>query len=426
MITYAFNIYLNDMARRHCRVKDLAKEAHTDFDETLVRLWDTGISYVEDINHSIRKRDLNRARRALGVATRRELSSPDYWCQSFNMTEEDFKRLLLDLDINMKVGAKRLPKGAVVKLKAEARRRGAAQILKDVDRPDVETLKEEKKKLEELEDLEWKIIGHPRDIRMIDEEEVAKVHFALVEDFKEHNDPIHPEGVRSDSLLSSAVHRPRTSLGNELKYPTVEMAAAALLHSLVLDHPFHNGNKRTALVSMLVFLDENKFLLTCGEGDLFKLVLLTAQHQLLGSRYTQSSDLADREVLYISDWIRSNSRSMEFGDRAIQWRRLKRILRSYSCELQQATVGNRINIIRKKEKKGFFGRTKTITLQTQVFHGGDGLDAEENTVVKIRKDLHLDEENGGMDTRAFYQAAPYSPDDFIVKYRKTLKRLSRL
>lgn len=35
------------------------------------------------------------------------------------------------------------------------------------------------------------------------------------------------------------------------------MAAAALLHSVVLNHPFFNGHMRTALVAMLVYLDEN-------------------------------------------------------------------------------------------------------------------------------------------------------------------------
>ena len=163
MITYVFTINLNDMARNRCRVIDLAKEAQMDFDETLVLLWDTGIGYVEDINHSIRKRDLNRARRALGIATRRELSSPDYWRKSFNMTEENFKEKLLDLNINMRAGAKRLPKGSVVKLKAEARRLGATQILKDIDGLYVEAPKNEGK---DLEDLEWKIIGQPRDMRM--------------------------------------------------------------------------------------------------------------------------------------------------------------------------------------------------------------------------------------------------------------------
>ena len=390
-----------------------------DFDETLVLLWDAEILYVEDINHSIRKRDLNRARRALGIATRRELGSPSYWCQSFNMTEKDFEETLQDLGINMRKGAKRLPKGAVAKLKGEARRRGTKQILKDIDEPDEEASKVTQ------EELEWREIGRSRQIRMLEESEVIAIHFALVKDFEEHNDPIYPAGVKSDDLLSSAIYRPRTSLGDERKYPTVEMAAAALLHSIVLDHPFHNGNKRTALVSMLVFLDENRFLLKCTEQELFKKVLLTAQHKLEPD-YIRSNDLPDREVLHLAEWIYSKSRIMELGDRPIQWRRLKRILKKYDCTIQQATVGNRINIVRKKITKGFWGRTTTTALHTQVFYKGDGFDAEENTVVKIRKDLHLDEENGGIDAMIFYQTEPYSPDDFIVKYSKLLKRLSRL
>ena len=404
-------------------MRDLAAEARLDLDEALVLLWDAGIQYVEDINHPIRKRDQNRARRALGIATRRELAAPSYWREALGLTEPEFESTLGELGIQMRAGAKRLPKGAVAKLKVEARSRGAVQVLRELGEPEPAPRRDAPRHLRRVE---WKTIGQPRDLRMIEEEEVVKIHFALVEDFKGHNDPIHPEGVRSPPLLSSAVHRPRTSLGDLLKYPTVEMAAAALLHSLVMDHPFHNGNKRTALVAMLVFLDENKFTLTCGESALFKLVLLLAQHRLVESDYTQLDDLPDREVLHVADWIRSNSRTMELGDRPIQWRRLKRILRSYECDLQPATVGNRVNITRKTEVKGFFGRKRIVTLHTQVYFSSEGQDAEVNTVVKIRRDLHLDEENGGMDTRAFYESAPYSPDDFIVKYSKLLKRLSRL
>lgn len=416
------------MGRRNSRVRDLAAEARLDLDEVLVLLWDAEILYVQDANHPIRKRDHNRARRALGIATRRELGSPRYWREALNLTAPDFERTLVELGVQVRPGAKRLPKGAVAKLKAEARRRGAVQVLRELGEPEPKPVRPKPER------LEWKTIGQPRELRMMEEEEVVRIHFALVEDFKHYSDPIHPEGVRSPSLLSSAVHRPRTSLGDTLKYPTVEMAAAALLHSLVMDHPFHNGNKRTALVAMLVFLDENKFTLTCGrsagesagESALFRLVLLLAQHRLVGADYAQSQDLPDREVLHVADWIRENSRPMELGDRPIQWRRLKRILRGYECDLQPATVGNRVNITREKKEKGFLGRTRTRTLHTQVYFSSDGQDAEENTVGKIRKDLHLDEERGGMDSRAFYESASYSPDDFIVKYSKLLKRLSRL
>ena len=59
------------------------------------------------------------------------------------------------------------------------------------------------------------------------EDEVMRIHFELVKDFADGPDPIEPSGVRTESLLASAVFRPQTSLGDVLKYPTVEMAAAA-------------------------------------------------------------------------------------------------------------------------------------------------------------------------------------------------------
>ncbi len=89
------------------------------------------------------------------------------------------------------------------------------------------------------------------------------IHNALVLDFLHQENPIDPPGPRNDDIIASAVFRQHTSIGDVLKYPSVELSAAALLHSLVNNHPFHNGNKRTALVSMLVLLDENELMLTC-------------------------------------------------------------------------------------------------------------------------------------------------------------------
>ena len=403
---------------RHYNVERLAYEAELEPDEVLVLLWDAGILYVEDLGHRIRKRDLNRARRAIGIATRRELMSPGHWQQALRLDDEKFGLLLEELQIQLGPGAKRLPKGAIARLKSEARRRGDTQALVAVGETEPEI------SVTRMEPLEWRTVGHPREMQFLDVKEIEEIHFALVSDFKEHSDPIAPAGVRSENLLSSAVHRPLTSLGKISKYPTVEMAGAALLHAVVQNHPFHNGNKRTALVGMLAFLDKNHFLLTCGEAELFRMVLVTAQHKLLPTR--EYSDLADREVLAISEWIHKNSRTAKAGDRTLQWGHLKPILTSHGCEMEFATVGNRLNIKRTKKERGLFGRTKRRKLQTQVFCGGDGRDADKSTIQKIRKDLHLDEENGGLDASAFYHRAPYSPDDFIVKYRKTLKRLAKL
>jgi len=65
--------------------------------------------------------------------------------------------------------------------------------------------------------------------------------------------------VRDFSSLDSAVARPQASAFGEDAYPTVLEKAAAMFHSLVLNHPFVDGNKRTATVALIRFLRENGF-----------------------------------------------------------------------------------------------------------------------------------------------------------------------
>lgn len=63
--------------------------------------------------------------------------------------------------------------------------------------------------------------------------------------------------------------------GGELiyKYNSASEKAASLLHSLIKNHGFHNGNKRTALVASVRFLDINKYNINCEEQEYFKLVV---------------------------------------------------------------------------------------------------------------------------------------------------------
>lgn len=63
--------------------------------------------------------------------------------------------------------------------------------------------------------------------------------------------------VRDAGLLESAVHRPSASLFGQEAYTDLFDKAAALLQSLAVNHPFFDGNKRTAWVSCVVFLAMN-------------------------------------------------------------------------------------------------------------------------------------------------------------------------
>lgn len=64
-------------------------------------------------------------------------------------------------------------------------------------------------------------------------------------------------GVRDFRLLESAVFRGQASFGGKDLYPTIFDKAAAMLHSILFNHPFVDGNKRTAIGSAAAFLAKN-------------------------------------------------------------------------------------------------------------------------------------------------------------------------
>lgn len=64
-------------------------------------------------------------------------------------------------------------------------------------------------------------------------------------------------GLRDKALLESAVAAPQASFGGELMIKEPTEIAAAYLFYLCRNHPFVDGNKRTALAACLVFLESN-------------------------------------------------------------------------------------------------------------------------------------------------------------------------
>src|SRR4051812_12931404 len=105
----------------------------------------------------------------------------------------------------------------------------------------------------------------------ITHDDLIEIHEILVDWFAASEDPVAPPGVRDHDLLSSAAARPFQTLGKADAYPTIFNKAAALFHSLVNNHPFHNGNKRVALISAQVVLaDENYWLDHSSDQEMFE------------------------------------------------------------------------------------------------------------------------------------------------------------
>lgn len=74
-----------------------------------------------------------------------------------------------------------------------------------------------------------------------------------------------PSGIRDDNMLESALARPQ----NLLAYgePDIAELAAAYAFGIARNHPFVDGNKRTAFVAMVLFLALNKKSLTAEPAD---------------------------------------------------------------------------------------------------------------------------------------------------------------
>lgn len=80
------------------------------------------------------------------------------------------------------------------------------------------------------------------------------------------------DGIRDQSLLESALARPQQLLGYSQNMDAVTLAAA-YTHAILRNHPFIDGNKRTAFVVGVLFLELNGGIFTATEADATRAVL---------------------------------------------------------------------------------------------------------------------------------------------------------
>lgn len=94
--------------------------------------------------------------------------------------------------------------------------------------------------------------------------------------------------IRDLGLLDAALARPQSSAFGEDAYPSIELKAAALLHSLVRNHALADGNKRLGWLATVVFLDINRHPVKLKDEDGFDLVMGVAQGRF------EVEEIADR------------------------------------------------------------------------------------------------------------------------------------
>ena len=122
---------------------------------------------------------------------------------------------------------------------------------------------------------------------MIPIKEVEQIHKILIDTFGGSH------GVQNVSALESALARPYQTFDNKELYPTVIEKAAALVESILNNHPFVDGNKRIGYVMMRLFLLNNGYDIEATQEEKYNLVINIASGV---TRFEQIVEWLERHI----------------------------------------------------------------------------------------------------------------------------------
>lgn len=88
--------------------------------------------------------------------------------------------------------------------------------------------------------------------------EVELVAFKLADALLKYNEPIPEFGTRFSNVLESCLKTPFQLFGGKYLYEGLVQKTAVLFYLMIKNHPFKNGNKRIAMMTMLYLLYKNK------------------------------------------------------------------------------------------------------------------------------------------------------------------------
>jgi death on curing protein len=106
---------------------------------------------------------------------------------------------------------------------------------------------------------------------------VTEVEYLDLEDLLVFTRLLDAGPVRDVGLLDAAAARARSTVFGQDAYPTVELKAAALIHSICRNHALIDGNKRLALVAGATFLRLNGRRFALSQDQAFDLIMQVAE-----------------------------------------------------------------------------------------------------------------------------------------------------
>lgn len=242
--------------------------------------------------------------------------------------------------------------------------------------------------------------------------QVLRVHFTLVDSFYGKQEGLGGIGPKSLHLLMSSVGRQHTSCPGD----RVEDMVATLMYGLVLNHPFHDANKRTAFLSSMLLLYVNGLMPKITETQFEDFVVSVAEKSFRNlDKYKRTFlDQEQADVMYIAHYIRSVTRQADQKDYVVTYREIRSILRSFGFDLINPS-GNYIDVVKAD------GPDAGTRVTHVGFHGWSK-QAAKGVIKEIRRATALDVLNG-VDSGAFFRGEqPIT--NLLARYYEPLERLA--
>lgn len=99
--------------------------------------------------------------------------------------------------------------------------------------------------------------------------EVEFTAFTLAKELMSWNEPIPDFGTRFPNVLESCLKTPFTQFSRKDMYRGLVEKSSVLFYLMIKNHPFQNGNKRVAIMTLLVFLSNNDKWMRISQNDLY-------------------------------------------------------------------------------------------------------------------------------------------------------------
>lgn len=256
--------------------------------------------------------------------------------------------------------------------------------------------------------------------------DVLRAHFLIVDYFYSEGYGLGGIGPKDPNLLHSAVYRQFTGFDGKDKWETSYERCATLIFGLVKDHPFHDANKRTALLVLLYFLNKIDRTPTVAQKELEDFIVNIAEDKLRQYRrlIALESRTNDPEIHFIADYLRRNSRMLDKTNYTITYRELDARLHEFGYCLYNPHK-NFIDVCRIETSRSLLGlgklKTKYVKV-AQVGFPGWKCQVGKGAIHTVRKETRLVPEKG-VDSATFYRGrdALYS---LIAEYSGPLERLA--